>query len=243
MIQSRSCVFIIIVFFFAAGCTTYKRQPVSFKMPTAYPNATEVAGATVAAKAYDDPEEAKEAFGFDVRGAGLYPVQVIFDNTGDHSLQIEPSQTFLVDGGGNLWSIIDSSLAYDRVTEKSEMSRIGRAGAKTGFLTGAAGALLGAAIGIVSGENVLASAGKGAALGGAIGATAGGAEAATSGAEARAEIREDLRGKSLENRAIAPGSIAHGFIFFPGEAEGAGELRLQLRVMETGDLSTIRLAL
>jgi len=212
-------------------------------MPAAYPNATEVAGATVAAKAYDDAEEAKEAFGFDVRGAGLYPVQVIFDNTGDHSLQIEPSQTFLVDGGGNLWSIIDSSLAYDRVTKKSEMSRIGRAGAKTGFLTGAAGALLGAAIGIVSGENVLASAGKGAALGGAIGATAGGAQAATSGAEARAEIREDLRGKSLENRAIAPGSIAHGFIFFPGEAEGAGELRLQLRVMETGDLSTIRLAL
>ena len=243
MIQSRSCVLIIIVFFFAAGCTTYKTQPVSFKMPAAYPNATEVAGATVAAKAHDDPEEAKEAFGFDVRGAGLYPVQVIFDNTGDHSLQIEPSQTFLVDGGGNLWSIIDSSLAYDRVTEKSELSRIGREGAKTGFLTGAAGALLGAAIGIVSGENVLVSAGKGAALGGAIGATAGGAKAATSGAEARAEIREDLRGKSLENRAIPPGSIAHGFIFFPGEAEGAGELRLQLRVMETGDLSTIRLAL
>jgi len=230
------------VFFLVAGCTTYKRQPVSFKMPTAYPNATEVAGATVAAKAYDDPEEAKEAFGFDIRGAGLYPVQVIFDNTSDHSLQIEPSQTFLIDGGGNLWSIIDSSLAYDRVTKKSELSRIGRRGAKAGFLTGAAGALLGAAIGIVSGENVLVSAGKGAALGGAIGATAGGAQAATSGTDARAEIAEDLRGKSLENRAIPPRSIAHGFIFFPGEAQGAGELRLQLRVIETGDLSTARLA-
>ena len=95
----------------------------------------------------------------------------------------------------------------------------------------------------MSGENVLESAGKGAALGGAIGATAGGAQAATSGAGARAEIAQDLRGKSLENKAISPGSIAHGFIFFPGEAEGAGELRLQLRVMETGDLSTIRLAL
>jgi hypothetical protein len=233
---------VIMVFALAAGCTAYKRQPVSFKMPAAYPNATEVVGATVAARAYADVEEAKEAFGFDIRSAGLYPVQVIFDNTGDHSLQVEPSQTFLVDGGGNLWPIIDSGLAYDRVTKKSEMSRIGGAGVKTGLLTGAAGALLGAAIGIVSGENVLAAAGKGAALGGAIGATAGGAHAATSGADARAEIAQDLRGKSLENKAISPGSIAHGFIFFPGEAQGTGELRLQLRVIETGDLSTIRLA-
>jgi hypothetical protein len=148
-----------------------------------------------------------------------------------------------VDGGANLWSIIDSSLAYDRVAEKSSMSRIGKEGAKTGLLTGAAGALVGAAIGIVTGDNVLAAAGKGAAVGGAIGATAGGAKAATSGAEARAEIRKDLKGKSLENKAILPGSIAHGFIFFPGEAEGAGELRLQLRVKETGDLTTVRLSL
>lgn len=243
MIQNRLSVFIIVVLFLAAGCTTYKRQPVSFKMPAAYANATQVAGATVAAKAYDDPKEAKEAFGFDIQGSGLYPVQVIFDNTGNQSLQIEPAQTFLIDRGGNLWSIIDSSLAYDRVTEKSELSRIGKAGAKSGLLTGAAGALLGAAIGIVGGENVLESAGKGAALGGAIGATAGGAHAATSGADARAEIREDLRQKSLENKPVLPGTIAHGFIFFPGEAKGAGELRLRLQIKETGDQFTIRLAL
>jgi len=212
-------------------------------MPAAYPNATKVAGATVAARAYSDPKEAKEAFGFDIRGAGLYPVQVIFDNLSDHSLQVEPSQTFLVDGEGNLWSIIDSGLAYDRVTKKSELSRIGRRGAKAGILTGAAGALLGAAIGIVSGQNVLKAAGKGAALGGAIGASAGGARAAASGADAAAEVAEDLREKSLENQAIAPRSIAQGFIFFPGEAKGPGELRLQIRVIETGEIHTIRLAL
>jgi hypothetical protein len=209
-------------------------------MPSAYPNATEVAGATVAAKAYYDP---KEAFGFDVRRAGLYPVQVIFDNLGDYSLAVEPSQAFLVDGQGNLRSIIDSSLAYDRVKEKSEVARIGKKGAKTGLLSGAAGALLGAAIGIVSGEKVLESAGKGAVLGGAVGATAGGVSAAASGADARAGIARDLREKSLENKAIPLHSIAHGFIFFPGEAEGAGELRLQLRMLETESLLTTRLTL
>ncbi|NVM57426.1 MAG: hypothetical protein HWN51_04840 [Desulfobacterales bacterium] len=235
--------FWIAIFFLVGGCTSHKRQVVPFKIPAAYPNATKVAGATIAAKAYHDPKEAKEAFGWDIRGAGLYPVQVILDNISDHSLEIEPSQTFLIDGENNMWSIVDRSLAYDRVTKKSEMSRIGRGAAKTGFLTGAAGALLGAAIGIVSGENVLESAGKGAALGGAVGATLGGAEAVTSEAEARTEISEDLMGKSLENTAVLPRTIAHGFIFFPGEAKGAGEIRLQLRVVETGDLYTIRLAL
>ncbi len=244
--MTRHCRFFsccVVILFLVAGCVSHKRQVVPFKMPAAYPNATKVAGATIAAKAYDDSKEAKEAFGWDIRGAGLYPVQVIFDNLSDHSMEIEPSQTFLVDGENNLWSILDSSLAYDRVTNKSDMGRIAKAGAKPGILAGAAGALLGAAIGIVSGQNVGEAAGKGAALGAAIGATMGGARAASTEGEARAAISEDLAGKSLENRAIVPHSIAHGFIFFPGEAKGATELRLQLRVVETGDLYTIRLAL
>lgn len=238
---NKYSIFLLALLSLSASCTTYKQQPVSFKMPSAYHNATQVAGATIAARAFGDPKEAKEAFGFDIRGAGLYPVQVIFDNTGGNTLKIEPSQTFLVDGQGNLWSIMDSSWAYDRIAQKTEMSRIGKGGAKTGFLGAAGGALLGAAIGIVSGHNVLDAAGKGAALGGSAGATAGGVKAATSGAKARAEISEDLREKSLENKSIAPQSIAHGFVFFPGEAKGKGELRLQLRVKETGEIHTLRL--
>jgi hypothetical protein len=234
---------VILAFFVVTGCAGHKAQVVPFKMPGAYPNATQAAGATIAAKAYDNEAAAKEAFGWDIRGAGLYPVQVVFDNLGDHSLEIEPSQTFLIDGEDNLWSILDSSLAYDRVAQKSDMSRIGKGAVKPGLLSGAAGALVGAAIGIVAGENVAAAAGKGAAIGAAVGATLGGAEAAASGGEARAAISEDLAEKSLENKAIQPHSIAHGFIFFPGEAKGAGELRLQVRVLETGEIQTIRLPL
>jgi len=233
----------IVILFLIGGCTSHKRQVVPFKMPAAFPNATKVAGATVAARAYDDTREAKKAFGWDIRGAGLYPVQVIFDNLGDYFLEIEPSQTFLIDGENNLWSILDSSLAYDRVSKKSDMTRIAKAGVKPGILAAVGGALLGAAIGIVGGSNVGSAAGKGAALGAAIGATMGGAKAASSEGEARAEISDDLMGKSMQNRAIEPHSIAHGFIFFPGEAQGAGELRLQLRVVKTGDIYTVRLAL
>ena len=166
----------ILISFLVVGCGSHKRQVVPFRMPASYPNATKVAGATIAAKAYDDPKEAKEAFGWDIRGAGLYPVQVIFDNLSDHSMEIESSQTFLIDAENNLWSILDSSLAYDRATEKSDMARTAKAGVKPGILAGAAGALLGAAIGIVGGQNVGEAAGKGAALGAAIGATMEGQE-------------------------------------------------------------------
>ncbi|MDY6836991.1 MAG: glycine zipper domain-containing protein [Thermodesulfobacteriota bacterium] len=226
-----------------AGCTGHKTQVVPFKMPNAYGNAMNVAGATIAARAYEEAKEAKEAFGWDIRGAGLYPVQVIFDNLGDQSLEIEPSQTFLIDGENNLWSILDSSLAYDRVTEKMEMSRIAKGAVTPGLLSGAAGALVGAAIGIVVGDNVAESAGKGAAVGAAVGATLGGAEAAATEGEARATISQDLQAKALENKAISPHSIAHGFIFFPGEAKGTGELRMQLRVVETGELYAVRFSL
>jgi hypothetical protein len=123
------------------------------------------------------------------------------------------------------------------------MSRIGKGGVKPGLLSGAAGALVGAAVGIVMGENVGASAGKGAAVGAAVGATLGGAEAAASEGEARAAISEDLEAKTLENKAIEPHSIAHGFIFFPGEARGAGELRMQVRIVETKERHTVRFAL
>jgi hypothetical protein len=224
------------------GCGGYKRQVVPVKMPEAFANATKVAGATVAARAYEDPAEAKDAFGWDIRGAGLYPVQVVFDNLGPNSLEVDPSQTFLIDGENNLWSILDSALAYERAASKTEMGRITKSAVKPGLLAGAAGAILGAAIGIVSGQNVGQAAGKGAALGAAVGATAGGATAATS-REARTAVSEDLEEKSLSNRPILPRSIAHGFIFFPGEAKGAGELRLQLREVETGALYMIRLAL
>jgi len=243
MTRYRLCIGCIAIVFLAAGCASYERHPVPFKMPSSYPNATKVAGATIAAKAYDDPREAKKAFGWDIRDAGLYPVQIIFDNLSDNSLEVEPSQTFLVDGKGNMWSILDSEVAYDRVAKKSDISRIARAGVKPGLLGGLGGALIGAAVGIVSDENVLEAAGKGAAAGAAAGATLGGANAVGSESAARSAISKDLMDKSLENRAILPRTVAHGFIFFPGEAEGARELRLHLRVVETGDLYTVRLQL
>ena len=229
---------VLAIVFIAASltaCTKYERQVVPFKLPSAYPNATEAADAVIATKSYDDKDEAGKAFGFDIKGAGILPVQVIFDNKGGHPLEIVPAQTFLVDEGNNLWPILDANLTYDRITKKTELGKIVPEGAKYGGLAGAAGGIIGAAIGIVSGSNVGDSALKGAAAGAALGLTMGGAEGLTDD-KVREHIRDDLETRSLEKRPVKPQEVAHGFIFFPGEAKKSKELRLQLKAIDTGKL-------
>jgi hypothetical protein len=152
---------------------------------------------------------------------------------------VNPKQTFLEDTKGNLWPILDKKMAYDRAARYAETKHIFKEGAYSGFLAGTAGAVIGAAIGIISGENVLKSAGKGAAIGAAAGATGGGLSAYGSG-DARHEIVRDLRRKSLRNKEIMPGTLAHGFLFFPGEAKRARGLRLQLIDQDTDQTFTVR---
>jgi hypothetical protein len=221
------------------GCSTaYQAKPLPFKVPSAYPNAQQVAGATMAAEAFADSKKAQEAFGFDVREAGFLPVEVVFDNQGSHPLEINAPQTFLEDAQGNLWPILDRNTAYERATKYSQTKEIFKEGAYHGFLGAAAGALIGAAVGIVSRQNVAVTAGQGAAVGAAAGATLGGAKGYFSD-EARQTITDDLRQKSLQNKPVEPRNLAYGFLFFPGEATSAKELRLQLRETDTGQAHVV----
>ncbi len=216
------------------GCTRYERKVVPFKMPQSLPNATWVAGAHIAAQAFADRSEAKSAFGFDIVGAGVLPVQVIFDNQGDHPLEIVPEKTYLIDADNNLWPILESDLAYDRISKKTEYGEVVPESVKPGLIGGAAGAIVGAAIGIVTGENVGEAAGKGAAVGSAAGVLMGGAKG-LSDEDVQNKIGGDLQNRSLERKPIPAKDIAHGFIFFPGEATSAAELRLTIRETDTGN--------
>ena len=210
------------------GCSPYTQQVVPFQMPAAYPNLVKLAGLEIGARAYPEPNEAQGVFGFDIRGAGLLPVQVVIDNKGNYPLEINPGQTFLVDQQNNFWPVLDKRLAYDRVAKSAQPAAIGSSAASSGFLAGAAGALIGAAIGIVAGRHVGNYALSGAAIGAAAGATVGGAQAIGDHPVYR-EIADDLRTKSLENRPIKPMELVNGFIFFPGEASSVKELRLQFQ--------------
>lgn len=235
-LSHRSCTVIAVfsmLFVILLGCTRYERKVVPFKMPQSLPNATWIAGAHIAAQAFADRSEAKSAFGFDIVSAGVLPVQVIFDNQGDHPLEILPEKTYLVDSDDNLWPILDSDLAYDRISKKTEYGEAVPESIKPGLIGGAAGAIVGAAIGIVTGENVGEAAGKGAVMGSAAGVLIGGAKG-ISDEDVQNKIGGDLQNRTLERKPIPAHDIAHGFIFFPGEAKSAAELRLTIRETDTG---------
>lgn len=230
------------VFLFHGCSTSYKVKPLPFKTPASYDNAVTVAGVQVAAKAFNDAKQAKEVFGFDIHGTGMLPVQVVFDNQGTHPFEINGDQTFLEDEKGNLWPVLSREIAYERATKYAKTKDVVKKGAYHGALGAVAGALIGAAIGIVSGDNVATAAGKGAAVGAAVGATIGGADGYSSD-DARMAIIDDLHGKSLQNNTIEPKSLAHGILFFPGEAGSGRQLRLQIIEIDTGRVHVIKLDL
>ncbi len=232
--KKLSSIMSVILFLSMTSCaTTYKAKPLPFKMPSAYANAQNMEGAEIGAHAYTNAKEAKENFGFDIINAGMLPLEVVMDNKSGHSFEIDASQTFLEDREGKLWPVMSRDLAYDRATKYAQTKETFSKGAQSGFFGATAGALIGAAIGVLTGEDVARAAGKGAAVGGAGGAVIGGSQAYTSG-EARHEIIDDLKQKSLETKPIRPNDLAYGFIFFPAEAKTAKTLRLRMTEKDTG---------
>lgn len=236
--------FLFGVIILTVGCaSSYKARPLPIKHPSAYSNAVQVADATIGSKGFADKDEAQTAFGFDIRSAGMLPVQVVVDNQGQSGFSIVANQTFLQDNEGNLWPVLADRFAYERVTKYAQTKRIFKEGSYAGVMSGAAGAIIGAAIGIVTGENVASAAGKGAAVGAAAGATVGGLKGYASADQARREVMGDFEDKNLQNKVLAPNSLSYGFIFFPGEAPSAQSLRLQLKEQGTERLFTLNLKL
>lgn len=218
-----------------SACATYGEKVAPIPVPSTQAGAVEVDGASLVARAYVDPKAARQAFGFDIRGAGLLPVQFVVDNQSGKNLAIQPGQTLLLDGQGNAWPLLSASKAAERVRSTVGQGEAIKSGAKSSLLTGLAGAVAGAAIGIVTGKSVGETAGKGAAAGAAIGGIAGGASAYQ---DVGRNIQSDLEDKSIQDRLVKPGELAYGFLFFPGanEAESAQSVRLALRIGDTSHI-------
>lgn len=240
-VSAQALVLLLVVALLAA-CTPYKSQQVSFRPPSAYENAQSVAGAEVAAESYAETKKARDSFGFNIRKAGLLPVQVIVNNSGNKTLRVVPGQTFLIDQEGNYWSLLDKKEAFARLEKSDEYARVAKGSGKGAVLGGVGGAIVGSAIGILTGQNIGEAAGKGAAVGGAGGAVIGGAKTYED-REPEQRIARDLEEKELENKRIKPGILARGFLFFPGEAPSGSRLRLQLKDVETGDTHNLVLEL
>jgi len=234
---------LLVLIFALSGCTGYKSQYIPFRPPEGYANHHDVSGVSLGGEAYPDKNDAKKAFGFDIRGAGLLPVQLVLDNKSGQSLEIDNTQSFLLDADGKLWQVVPNSVAFERMEKSTQLaSFFGRSAGKGALIGAAAGGILATALGIVSGNNVAAYLGKGAAMGAAAGAVIGGTSEAGSH-ERETRISDDLREKGLEGKTIPDKYLANGFLFFPGEAKSAKELRLLWRERESGQLRRATLPL
>nr|WP_279342458.1 glycine zipper family protein [Geotalea sp. SG265] len=232
----------IILMLFAVslgGCTRYKTQYAAFRPPEAYGNFQVANGVRIGGEAYADGDAAEDAFGFDIKGAGLLPVQLVLDNRSGKNAEIVSDQTFLIDRKNGYWRIIPNNVAIARLESSTQLAAyFGKGAGKGAVLGAAAGTVLGAALGIVSGRSIGEGALRGGALGTAGGAVIGGASEGSSPERGRS-IMDDIRAKSLEGKVIPADHLANGFVFFPGEAETAKELRLRLRQPESGVERTV----
>ncbi|MEA3385992.1 MAG: hypothetical protein U9Q89_06025 [Thermodesulfobacteriota bacterium] len=232
-LRSRNVCYATIVLllslFVFAGCARYGHRVSPVPLPGAQPEHVTVNGVEMLAVAFPNAKAAEDRFGFDVRGSGLLPVQLVIDNQGTQKVSINSGQTFLIDQSGQAWPLLSAEEAYQRVKGHVEMGETAKGTVKPAVLLGAAGALAGFAIGIISGQDIGECVGKGAVLGGTAGALAGGTTAYATASE---KIRTDLAQRTLRNRPVEPGQLAHGFLFFPGrkEASSAQQLRLAITI-------------
>ena len=226
-----------------SACATYKNQAVSFRPPDAYDNYQNSYGILVGAESFADSKDAEKAFGFSPLAAGLLPIQVVIDNKSGQGIEVVSGQTFLIDNSNRYWKALTNREAVVRLQKASEGGAIGAGAGKGAAYGAAAGALLGLAIGIVSGRDVGSAVVKGGVLGGAGGAVVGGASKAGDEQQREAKIAEDIREKGVEGKIMSADTLASGFIFFPGEATSARELRLQVRFRSDGRLQTLNLKL
>jgi hypothetical protein len=217
---------------FLSACSTYKPQATPLRLPQSYDNVQNVNGLSAAAYCWQNEEEAKAAFGFNVLKAGLLPVQVVFDNQTSQTFQINPSQTFLVNDRQELFSVLDNQSAYDRVQRSTGFKEAVKGLGKGALWGGAAGAVIGSAIGVAAGRSAGDYAMRGAATGAAAGAILGVGQGMGNTEVAR-QVADDLANRSLKNDPIRPQEISRGIIFFPGESGRPVQLRLQLREKDT----------
>ncbi|MEN8142599.1 MAG: hypothetical protein ABFQ82_03255 [Thermodesulfobacteriota bacterium] len=220
-----SCLIAALIF---SSCT-YRDRVAPIKLPETSPSLVVINGLKISATAYLDANDAADVYGYDIRKAGILPVQLTFQNDGSQAARINPRQTFLIDEQNNAWPVLSLDKTHQRTSKYVDIGETVKGAGKPSLLMGAAGAVAGLAAGIVSGNNIGESMGKGAVLGAAGGAIIGGAEASQKQSRT---IRQDLAEKTVKNDPILPGQLGYGTMFFPGnrgsEAETAQRLRLTL---------------
>lgn len=215
------------------SCTRYESRIPPVPLPSSNSDHVDVDGARLAAEAYADPDRAEQAFGFDIRGAGLLPVRLVIDNQSASVVKVNPQQTFLIDGDAQAWPLLTGEQAHNRVASAVQSGTLAANSVQGALWGGGAGALTSFAIGLILegglGDGFSNRLSEHAALGAGVGAIFGGGQDTL---DLDDRIRRDLIGNALRNQRLQPGELAYGYLFFPGkdEARSAKTLRIGLEL-------------
>ncbi|MGL4209683.1 MAG: hypothetical protein ACRCTY_09890 [Candidatus Adiutrix sp.] len=215
---------LLLVFVLAACATKYEYKPIAAKDATAYDNVVSVFGAHIGAEVYYNDALVKQVFGFNLKSAGVVPVQLVIDNGSATPLTIL-SGARVLDTQGNWWELLPDQVVFSRVNEYTKGGVDGGQLAQRTVLFGIVGGLAGAVTGIVTGTNIGEAAGKGAAIGGAVGASSAILNAENNPGSPAAVTR-DFSDRNLGGRVVAPGTSQSGFLYFPAEMKKPVRLRL-----------------
>jgi len=228
-------IFILLCLLSLITACTYKDRV----QPIALSDMSVINGLHVSALSYEDIQQAKETFGFNIRKAGLLPVGISFENEGTNNIKIISDQTFIIDNKNQAWPVNTSERTAKRIEKHVDIGETAAGAAKPALLMGAVGAVSGLAIGIITGDDIGEAIGKGAAIGAAAGAISGGVEGYMNTKE---KIQNDLENKKLENKTILPNQIGYGILFFPGyKEEAASAEMLKLSLSFDGQIKTINI--
>ncbi|MDR1487779.1 MAG: hypothetical protein LBT62_07315 [Deltaproteobacteria bacterium] len=215
----------------AVSCAPrYEFKPVPLLPMSSYPSQVSLPEAKVGAKVFYDTAELKQVFGFNLKDAGVIPVQVLVDNQSQNSITI--LQAILTDAEGQLWEVLPANVVYQRLEEHTSGGSTLGQGARRTFLWSLAAGALGAAVGVVTGTDVGAAAGKGAAVGAAIGVASTIAGAGLDGDKPE-ELERDFGERSFDHATIEPGQSSHGLLYFPTEAKDPKGLTLSVQTGST----------
>jgi hypothetical protein len=172
-----------------------------------------------------DSRQLSQLFGFDLKKAGVIPVQVKIRNTGNSDITVRSGST-MTDEHGQTWEVLPSSAVFQRIDDYTSGSLSMEEGAKRTLMWGLAGAVVGAAVGVAGGTDVGTAVGKGAAVG--AGAGAASAMVGLGKKDTSEDVERDFSERSLESRIIEPGQEVTGYLYFPSESALPKNLRLNL---------------
>jgi len=220
--------FIICLLFINACSKAFVAKPVPFKMPSVYGNEVRIDKTIAAAEVFNNPRQDKKLFGFDIHGAGMLPVQVVFENMGYRDFQVIIDQTFLEESNGNMWEVLTGDIAKARATQHAQDKKALKEAGKKGMIAAAMGAVIGAVVGTLTSSNVGKTVGTGAAVGAGGGAVYGAVKALEKNDEEQKSLKH-FKNTLIEHKPIKGGCITRGFMFFPGEAKKPKILWLTLK--------------